>query len=182
MKKVFSILFTSLFFLTAVSAQEMQDKEGFVSFGGGALCFEVSCTKPMVADNLDSAFYGASFQVDGFHDIFGLKMGFDWQYINDTNYLPFEVGFNLHLPLSFKNTVCLDPHAGVAADICLWNDNPIYGFSWMGCIRLTIPAWFVGFSVYYKHSYYFPIRRTDSKVDVGKLGIGFQIYLDESGF
>ena len=84
--------------------------------------------------------------------------------------------------LSFKNTVCLDPHAGVAADICLWNDNPIYGFSWMGCIRLTIPAWFVGFSVYYKHSYYFPIRRTDSKVDVGKLGIGFQIYLVESVF
>lgn len=182
MKKLLSAVFLSLTFLTTVYAEEPKEKKEYVTFlDRGGLCFDAFFTMPLLTEDSDDVWYGFSAQIEGiFEGWMGYKVGFDWQYINNTNYLPLEIGTSFHLPLMFFGSILFDPYIGINADLCLWNDNPIFGYSWDSGIRFAIS--YIGINVFYKHSYYYPIRKTDHKVDVGKLGIGITLFLDGSGF
>ena len=184
MKKVISLFLLCIIFITSLCAQESEGRKKVVSiFEAGGICLDTAFTKPIVAENLDEAYKGISLQAGFFFCFCGVNLALDWQYINNTNYLPLELAFNLHLPISFFNGAFhFDPYASIGGDLCLWNDNPIYGFSWTGGLRILIPNYIAGINAFYKHSYYFPIRKTDSKVDVGKIGIGVTLFIDSSGF
>jgi len=184
LKKVISLFLLCSIFITSLCAQESEGRKKVVSiFEAEGLCLDTAFTKPIVAENLDEAYNGISLQAGFFSSFFGVNLALDWQYINDTNYLPLELAFNLHLPISFFNGAFhFDPYAGIGINECLWNDNPIYGFSWTGGLRILVPNYILGVNAFYKHSYYFPIRKTDSKVDVGKIGIGVTLFIDSSGF
>ena len=135
--------------------------------------------KPISEDNLDVMPFGISIQLEAGNSFWGVSIGFDWLHINTISYLPLEIGLSLQVPLLFGDRFLFHPYAGINSDICLWNKNPIYGFSWFAGTRLIIHsemATETGINIFYKHSYYFPIRRNNKKIDVGKIGVGLTLY------
>lgn len=182
MKKLLSAVFLSLTFLTTVYAEEPKEKKEYVTFlDRGGLCFDAFFTMPLLTEDSDDVWYGFSAQIEGiFEGWMGYKVGFDWQCINNINYFPLEAGTSLQLPFALFGFLIFDPYIGINADLCLWNDNPIFGYSWDLGARFIIS--YIGINVFYKHSYYYPIRKSEHDADVRKLGIGITFFLDGSGF
>jgi hypothetical protein len=170
-KKAFFILFFLFIIFSLYAENDIEILPKYMDF---------IYTKPVIAENLDVMPFGVSAQFEAGNSFWGMTMGFDWQHINNISYSPFEIGFSLQVPLMIGKLFMFHPYAGVSGDLCLWNDNPIYGFSWFTGTRLIIHcnmATEPGINIFYKHAYYFPIRRNENKIDVGKIGIGLTLYM-----
>ena len=185
-KKLIIIFLSSLILYSAFP----QDSESKSSISQSlfeerwGLFLDASFTKPSVEKNLDDSTYGMGLSIEMLQYFTSIKVGlnfynFNWNVKDSIYYLPAELGVNFNLPLSL-GPLTLDPYIGAAGNLCLWNNAPSYGYSWNGGIRVLV--YYFGVNVFYKHEYFYPIRKKDPSIDFSLTGISFTFFLDGSGF
>ena len=183
------LIITISLFLIAFSlfAKDSENKNSFseeLFATRTGLLFDAVITKPLIGRPADELTYGLGLSVEILANHLSVKFGldlhtYDWDMVNKTYYLPAEIGVNFHLPLSL-GPLPLDPYIGAAGNLCLWNNAPSYGYSWNGGIRVLV--YYFGVNVFYKHEYFYPIRKKDSSINFGSLGIAFTLFIDGSAF
>ena len=138
-------------------------------------------THPVVGENPDAFTPGFLCNVELGISYFGFSIANAWQSCDWDTYLLNELGLSLKLPLLLGKVLC-EPYGKINLDYCITSDEPVYGFSWIGGLRLILKDQNVGIDLFYKDTYLYPVNTKFNSFHLGTVGIGLIFYMDRSLF